>query len=492
MNDVKMPLAAVLTVVSLSCFVLHAGTEPALYRLKAGGDHPNYAGGAMTNGVWWLDEENNQCPESSSLDPSADYVVSRPWYNSSTSESPYAAAIRTALDADTVFGGRSLIIGESTWSKAYARLYLSAGSPYRSTYLNEGLVLKFGYVSLLDSKDAEFDVYGKITVLSTGSGNSTFRVVGGKDGYTGQTVNFRGPLCGDETAVMSVGGGDWKEPVTANFMDVSGYAGRLDCFANNVLGASGASSGSIDVMCRGALCTATPSNDLSVARLTMATGSVIIVRASGIVDSEGVPHATNGVIRVTEELSMEEGLPGSFGISMSMDDICFDGRTNRFVILAAPKEAGITAEMFTLDFDMRGYPEDMRRLGKLEVEEDAAEDLLVFTFQPVVQLVTGDNDKQTSRDGATTSMADGAEDHWSDKRLPHAGAHYVVLKTESGSARYLNTMGAGCVANAEYEHRNFPGESLTIGDGCFLTVYQGPTFGVKDLRLLDGSCIRIG
>lgn len=481
-------LIGVLAAVVLAMADLRADT--ATNRLSKGAE--TLKGDAMTNGVWWLDAETNPCAASEILDSQVDYVVGPP---SSSASTTLAANIRTCENADTVFSGRSLTIGCSTYSKGYARLYATSGSPYWSKFENEGLILQHGAISLLDRKNTTFSFYGKITVLGTGSGNKVVNVVGGKAEYTGQTVVFYGPLLGGDTAVLSVGGKFAATTTTALFMDIASYSGRLDCDNGNTLGACGSSAASIKINSGGIFRTVTPTNGLTIASMTMATGSVFKVVTDKWVDANGVSHPTNALVRVTDTLSVGDGLGGTASIAMSMADICFDGLTNRFAILAAPKAAGLSTASFSLDFDMGVYPEDMRRLASLVVEEGETEDVLAVVFQPVVRLVTGDNNKQTGRSTATTSMEDGKENHWSDGRLPHSGAHYLVLTNGlSTAAKYLNTMGAGSGQNPgdDYEARHFPGESLTIGGNCFLTIYQRPTLQVKELRLLDGAYVRVG
>ena len=457
------------------------------YRLGSSGFT---ATGAMTNGVWWLDSEDNPCAESESLDPAADYLVAP-----KQGTELFASGIRTCAGCDTVFSGHSLTIGDGSWSKGYARLYLSDSSPYTATFGNEGLRLEFGSISLLDTANATFDLYGKTTVLATGSGNSVFHVTGGNASYSGQTAVFHGPLCGESTAVLDVSFGIFgKIAITAFFMDVAQYHGTLRCGKDNTIGAMGESSASVTILSGGTFRTVTPTNDLRIASLTMETGSVFKVMADKWTDAVGFAHPTNALVRVTDSLSAGDDLGGKVVVSMSIADICFDGATNRFPLLAAPKSAHLSVARFALDFDTGVYPEDMRRLASLVVEEGDSEDVLAVVFQPTVRLLTGDNNKQTSRAEATTSMEDGKEAHWSDGRLPHAGAHYLVVTNGlSDAMMYLNTMGAGSGTDpGDYEARHFPGESLTIGGGCLLTIFQKPELRVKELRLLDGAHVRVG
>jgi hypothetical protein len=448
-------------------------SAPVIYRLSKSAS--TVMGGALTNAVYWLDESGVLCAASETLDSNADYIVGLkyPDENGDT----YCKNIRTG-EQDIVFAGKSLTIGDDTWSYGDGVFYFSR---YKGAvrFLNEGLFLRYGRMELLKHSNVEFNAYGKVTILADGTEKGNFYIT--RNGtLTNQTVNFHGPLVGSESAKFSI------SMVTARFLDASQYKGTIVCGNNSGLGMSGVSQSKVSVLTNGTIFAASAASDLTLSTLSLSTNATIKVTTVKTADANGVEHASGATIHVTDSLSTE----GLAKVKLSMSDIAFDGLTNRFVVLTAPKSAELDVDDFVLDLDMGACPEDMRRLAKLAVERGEERDLLVFTFEPVVSLVTSDNNEQTACIRATTSFADGKESHWSDRRLPHEGAHYVVLKT-GDVASYLNTMGVGRSENVEYEMRHFPGESLTIGSGCVLTLYQS-LFKVNELRLLDGACVRLG
>ena len=473
----KTMLERFLIAVGLAAFAAHSPLfadepVPAVYRLSASGN--TALGGALTNAVYWLDESGSQCAESETLDSTADYLVS--WKYPDKGET-YSKAIRTSKTGDIVFAGRSLTIGDDHWSKGDGILYLSAKN-IKTTFANDGLFLRYGSIKLLNDNNANYEIYGKVTVLADGSDKGTFNITWNDN--TNQTVNFHGPLVGSESAKFSI------SMVTARFLDASQYKGTIVCGNNSGLGMSGDSEAKVTVGTNGTIFAASATDDWTLSTLSLSTNATIKVTTVKTADANGIEHVSCATIHVTEGFSME----GLAKVKLSMSDIAFDGLTNRFVVLTAPKSE-LDRDDFVLDLDMGAYPADMRRLAKLEVERGEDRDSLVFTFEPVVSLVISDNNEQTACSRATTSFADGNESHWSDNRLPHEGAHYVVLKN-GDAIRYLNTMGVGrSNSSSEYEMRHFPGESLTIGPGCVLTLYQS-LFGVKELRILDGAYVRLG
>lgn len=450
----------------------------ATYRISAAGG--SSLGEALTNQKYWLDADGNACEESDTLDSNADYLIGL----SDGEDKVHAKMIRTSKTADVVFSGRSLTIGDDSWGKGDGVLYVSKRN-YITTFLNDGLFLRFGRIELLNDSNADFKIDGKVTIVADGTSKRSFNI-GANSTHVGQTINFYGPLMGGESSVFGLSG---TAPATARFFDAAGYSGTVICRKNCGLAMAGDSGAKVVVETNGTIFAASATVDWSLADLSLETNTTIRVATSKSTDADGVEHTVSSTIHVKNELHVK----GIVSVSLSMSDISFDGLTNRFVVLTAPKSASLDIKDFVLDFDMGTYPEDMRRLAKLQVEQGDGIDSLVFTFEPVVKLDVSDKNKQTNCLDADTSFANAKERNWSDRRLPHEGAHYVVLKSDGGTSKYLNTMGAGrSAATVEYETRHFPGESLTIGEGCALTVYQSPVFKVKELRLLDGSSVRLG
>ncbi|MBE6398436.1 MAG: hypothetical protein E7046_15660, partial [Lentisphaerae bacterium] len=249
----KTMLERFLIAVGLAAFAAHSPLcadepVPAVYRLSASGS--TALGGALTNAVYWLDESGSQCAESSTLDSTADYLVS--WKHPDRGVT-YSKAIRTSKTGDIVFAGRSLTIGDDYWSNGDGILYLSAKN-IKTTFANDGLFLRYGSITLLNDNNANYEIYGKVTVLADGSDKGTFRI--SRNGtLTNQTVNFHGPLVGSESAKFSI------SMVTARFLDASQYKGTIVCGNNSGLGMSGVSQSKVSVLTNGTIFAASATDD---------------------------------------------------------------------------------------------------------------------------------------------------------------------------------------------------------------------------------------
>ena len=169
----KTMLERFLIAVGLAALAAHSPllaeeSAPVIYRLSKSAS--NVLGGALTNAVYWLDESGAQCAESATLDSNADYIVGlkRPDENGAT----YCKNIRTG-EQDIVFAGKSLTIGDDTWSDGDGVFYFSR---YKGTvrFLNEGLFLRYGRMELVKHSNVEFNAYGKVTILADGSGKGNF------------------------------------------------------------------------------------------------------------------------------------------------------------------------------------------------------------------------------------------------------------------------------------------------------------------------------
>ena len=121
-------------------------------------------------------------------------------------------------------------------------------------------------------------------------------------------------------------------------------------------------------------------------------------------------------------------------------------------------------------------------------EEDGSTSLVVDSGALVTQTAADNQYASVSANGVyrDSSLTNAA--HWSDGRLPHAGAHYLVsagnanvftLRTEVDA----NAWSATPFAPIDYV---FPGESLSLGNKAqFVTCCSNVTF--KLLRMFDGS-----
>ena len=173
--------------------------------------------------------------------------------------------------------------------------------------------------------------------------------------------------------------------------------------------------------------------------------------------------AANSKIVVTNSFS------ASGAVSVSVD--LSSGVTNRVDVplLVVPRGAALSTEQFFNE-----------AASFTIVTNDVAETLtLVAHISPVVSQTETDNNHSTGiRAGGPSSLTNAT--HWSDGKVPHAEAHYVVP-----TALRLRTP---LEKDIDYE---FPGESLTLRGTTQLGIFNKSAY-FKELRLAANSFVMLG
>lgn len=165
------------------------------------------------------------------------------------------------------------------------------------------------------------------------------------------------------------------------------------------------------------------------------------------------------------------------------------GEPARHPFLTAPAGQRISASDFRFVPDPSMEPGNGVRPQRVrfEVGTDAASgrDTLYAVIEPIVELVTGDYGSRGWERGVLEGSAFAKPGSWSDGRVPHAGAHYLVRK-------YLHTIPEDGVAY------DFPGLSLILeGSTTFLfgkdSVLRAPDIYLSGmLRECQHSRVTIG
>ena len=168
-----------------------------------------------------------------------------------------------------------------------------------------------------------------------------------------------------------------------------------------------------------------------------------------------------------------------------------NGKTNDVELLRVPAGAVLDAANFVLE---DGGATTWGHLGHellVKVDAETGAQALCVRFPPMVCLTETDvSTFNQAKDDVPypNSMTNAA--HWSDGLLPHAGAHYLVMRRD-GMAMYLRTPQQTNGVNDNKIDFTFPGESLTIADDCRMTVF-GAKFRAKQIYILDGGDIQNG
>lgn len=184
----------------------------------------------------------------------------------------------------------------------------------------------------------------------------------------------------------------------------------------------------------------------------------------------------NGLVTITGDLvnNLPSGSKIRFSINDETDAAGFTAGSYRLLTAAnLGKDGGPSPDDFEIvPYD--GTPESVAKIiagGAFSFEEADGKTYLVYTIAKTVVSLTGNDGSGNAADGSSFN----ASARWSDTKLPHADAAYVV---PSGKLLRAPDGQAG----------TFPDTSLTILEGGTFSA-QGATVTVPDLLLMGGSIL---
>lgn len=468
--NTKLSLASAV-LVGLSFVTVFGETET--YTYVGGAPISSLNNTAYTNAKWWKDSKGEAGTDGAALDPNGDYVVT------GSINSPNSGSL-----ADAAFPGHSLAIGTAGSSGSF-HTYLSGGAVM--TFGAGGLILNNGYI-YLEWKPQE--IAGDVTVNTTQFGilnnyaNTTFTLSGALHGasssglwfhpWRGTSTGYRVRLtcdCSDYLGSITIGDTSGEPPMTVELGD--SLPGALTLFKNSTLAP------------------AYGTNHVSVGNLTLGANTKLLIDGAWW-KKDGIYDGETGRFAVTDSFSMTAPVT----IETSSQVVVPDGVAHKVPVLTVP----IGAALDKSDFIFVPCQKSCVQIGELVVDTDeaAGTKTLSIAFEPVVLLETLDDDIGYSSADSPSSLTIAA--HWSDGQLPHSGAHYLVLpppgtpigayKFASKTLRTRSGTKYDDIWSSDYNDE-FAGDSLSIGDGIFLTLLC-KKFTVKNLRLLDGGGIQKG
>ena len=419
-------------------------------------------------------------------------------------------AVRLAADKGTysgpsVFTCKSITFGESgDKNQGSARCYSKGASyvDFGSGNDQEGACLCNGYI--LGYKSYPKQSYtgtltGKMTVTAPES--VPFRITTGHNNYAMQVTGtvFRAAA----NTGLVIGGLTGSTTGSATnfhfyaYCDMSEFLGRMTIepcctsvaefpdFTTAIHSGSMSMPGTLELTAGAILSPTGTECVVTLGDAVFADGSRIELPVANVEEMGVVrPHCAR--IVVTNSISSA----GTVTIALSGDDeIPADGRTNRIVLVVA-KKGGIDKTNFAIALSDSLDPYDWyAKCGvSLDVEENEAtgEQSLVAVFQPLVRMTYSDAGSKTS--GASRLAVTNAA-AWSDGKLPHSGAHYLIANGDEVTGKTSDkTYMFTATTNDTYF---FPGESLTIASNANMYVFSAG-FVVPLLRLQDGSALRGG
>lgn len=389
-----------------------------------------------------------------------------------------ASNYMASVDADAIFGGKSLQVGSLPYasSKDIGKLRSLGSGTHRMEFPREGLKLAAGdfYVYY---QNAIVEVHGIVTVLSGANRPFVIR----NDNYRNSNgFVFKDPFKGSAGAVVEFTAWTNNFSVTLNG-DCSEYFGTIN--ANTRSYPDGRKFphyfkvGATEIpgklaLANGVTLSSSATNDFTVGELTLAKGSTLVVDR----DAE---RATNSVVRVTGKFSAPDG-----GVKLKLNIGNID-RHFRLHILDVPDSSELSDEDFELADSGTYLTSPDLYMDSVSVP---GRKILVAEYFPVVTMVKNDNsltipekdpDKNSKYSSAVAAMTNGT--YWSDGQIPHSNAHYVVRSIAKATALHMPYTTAAT-------NMVFPGRSLTIGQDVNLFLPNG-SFNTRELHLENGAVV---
>ena len=371
-------------------------------------------------------------------------------------------SMRTWVSSMT-FNGKSLTVGVVGGNSASIQECATAAGIV-TTYANDGLIMANGSYWRPSSRNREGTIVGKMKVVSPASAPFTIYCVNG--GAEGGHLRFVGPWTAASDAMLKITAGN------TNFFvkmvgDLTAYEGTISLRnTGRLLVGSTTMPGTITMAAGTTFGTEFETNSFTVANLSI----------NGDVDWIMPAHATNetaGTVCVTGTFSQT----GIATVKLSAIPKAAAGAARvKVPVLSLGPDCTGTLDETKFAF---GPPENLAHLDLDPMFELSADGRTVYlSCRPVVLLVKADpdqNDKfDINSDVYTSAMTNALA--WSDGRLPHAGAHYLV---GTGGAQK-------CIRFDYVTDMAFAGESLTVGSGGRVHSLNKFT-DVKDVYLMPGA-----
>ena len=424
----------------------------------------------------WKTSDNNSL---TSFDAQSDYVVKS------------GIIMQTPSAGGTTFSGGRLIFGEVGGTKGTFNQDSRGGV----VFSNQGVVFANGDYLYRGPGTTLMTVAGAVKVTALAAAPFHLHT----STFDNQQWCFSGALVGDAGTGLRIGGdsGAMSNLVLSLKGDCSGYAGNLDICGGTtstglyrpitveINGTQATNFGTLTVGADATLRALAAGDEIAADDIVLNAGSRLQILSSY---SAGARSASS--FRAKNSITVN----GTVVVAFDDGAVKDDGLTNRIVVLTFPKTSEIDTTKFEVEYSGR-YGDYLLPLS-VEVDDAAGVKRLVTGVGAFVHLVAGDyQDKARS---STRSSCFTTASAWSDGQLPHAGVHYLVENdatfVTSGRANEWSTGKTMTYIRTPDEAaatREFPGESLTLGDGCRLITFC-KVFSSPKLCMKGGSQLWVG
>ena len=229
--------------------------------------------------------------------------------------------------------------------------------------------------------------------------------------------------------------------------------------------------GSLELQAGASLVTTSAQYVVTFANATFATGSTIKLPTA----FTGSGAASCARVVVTNSLTLGDNV----AIEITPPA---NGLTNRLAVLVS-KNGGIDKTKFSFRFpaSLATWFESVGGAWfETETNPATGEQTLYAVSVPLVKMILSD---AGSKDSGSTRLAVTNAAAWSDGKLPHAGAHYLIVNDNDVAGRTGGDTYFYTAATSEFV---FAGDSLTLGSHAYARIFA-QKFIVPALRLLDSS-----
>lgn len=385
----------------------------------------------------------------------------------------------TSREEGHVFPGASLTIGNDS---SGAILCLRGKSQtYRNLILNRGSVTHTISRSTERNINSYDNLLGETTVKSRKEDPVVVNAA-----YQNLWMIWAGKLIGDEDAGMSIGSPDGtKTNMLVSVTNAASYYGDIVVTSKFVntgkvfgsgLGVDGPIPGTVRIKGGSII---KPYNQQAVAdlgELHMDEGTEMRF----VYDSSAM---TGGLIRVSRALTLPgkvrvRALTGAVSTRWT-PAVSTTGEEVRSPFLVGPPGVRIDSDTFEFvpepDFEPQKADKIYPQRVRFETETDpvSGRDTVYAVIEPIVEMTKAQDDVRTNADALNQGTALTNATFWSDGRVPHTNAHYVINK------RLLSPY----ESDVEYE---FPGKSLLFYKGAFTVFGTNHRLNIPDFQMASG------
>lgn len=422
--------------------------------------------GASTNMMYWAKGSASGTKGASTvgLTEGEDYFVSGTKRFTSLGKTGYEFLGRSLTLGDDTSGG---ILYLRATKQTFSNLILNRGTIYHAIYRSNPNVINyydnmFGSAKVNSPKDRPFTLLSDYKNLWMGWGGE---IIGDADvgmmigsltsGYTNQLVSIT-------NAAAYYG----EIVVTSKFVNTGRAFGAG-------LGVGGSIPGTVRIKGGSII---KPHNPTAVADL----GELHMDAGTGMWFVYDSGAMKGGFIRVSNALTLPEkvtvhALTG-YSDGKWLPPVSTTGEEVRSPFLMGPPGVRIDPKIFEFVPDPAYEPQEVtgkrpqRVHFETETDSVSGRDTVYAVIEPIVEMVKGQSDVRGEADALALGTALTNATFWSDGRIPHAKAHYVI------NYRLLTS----CEDNVEYV---FPGRSLLFYKGGFGVFGGNHRLNIPDFQI---------